>query len=642
MRETNTQTSAFLLRNIQLIHPEDLRNIRILSLDLQEEENKEQTKYKKLPIDDYLEAIIESVHYNQATIVVAGTGVGKSSQVPKALMQEGYTVIVTQPRRVAARSLAKRVSAELGQEIGEDVGYATAIDRKYSPNTRVIFATDGLVLAKELAEENPDRNLVLIIDEVHEFNKNIEALLQLAKIKSQRYDCKVVLMSATMNSENLSEFFDNAPIIEVPGNAFPVKIVEKRNVQLEEFAKKILRRQENTLIFQPGIGEVESLVEELNKEKTRTDSKVTVLPLHSKLTPSEQSKCLEEHPDGVIVVATNIAQTSLTIPNIQVVLDSGLEKNIIVLNGEEVLVTKEISQADSNQRKGRTGRTTEGIYFYFCGKPIDKLEKFPTPEIQRSSLEDFALAIASTGENIRKLKFFHKPNKENLDYAVKKLQEFKLLDEQEKITNLGKEIAKLPVNFRTALMILDAINYGVLDQMLSIAAIIENRGIRDSNSAVNLQEFIEIDQDSDLLTEVNLFNYACQVSFDVVNKNGDYESLQEGLTSIGVNTHSFLKVLQSRHHLVDIMKKDFPLNIPHNGTKEDVLKIIQNAFIDLVFIKASIDGVFQKDGEDTSRILSRNSLINREIQRIVGIPFSILKFEQKLPTRLISFATNAN
>jgi len=308
-----------------------------------------------LPIEKFRADIVTAVEENSVVIITAETGAGKSTQVPQFLLEAGYDLVITQPRRLAARSVAERVAEEIGEELGQTVGFRTAIDRQDSSATRCLFCTDGLALVRELVGQNEG---ILVLDEVHEWNENMEVLVAwVKKAIAAGSDMKVVLMSATLEAEKLSAFFDGAPVISVPGRTFPVTVQEP-GMRLIDDVKTLVEQGRNVLVFQPGKQEIQDVCYALEQ----ADVNAEVLPLHGQLSPPDQKLCFAHYGRPKVVVSTNVAQTSVTIDDIDAVVDSGMERRIELANGVEGLYLKPISLADSAQRKGRAGRVKPGVY----------------------------------------------------------------------------------------------------------------------------------------------------------------------------------------------------------------------------------------------------------------------------------------
>ncbi len=274
----------------------------------------------ELPIAQYKEAILDTVANNQVTIIVAETGAGKSTQGPQYFLEAGYRFVITQPRILAARSLAERVAGEFGCELGGLVGYRTARERKDSKDTKCLFCTDGLALVRELG--GVEGYNLIILDEVHEWSINIETLVAwYKKALGTNPKLKLVLMSATIDAEKLSTYFGGAPIVKIPGRLFPVTEIRPSGKILEDDAIRLLKEGRNVLIFQPGKKEIGETIDLLRASGVNAE----VLPLHGELSPAEQALCFQTYGRPKCVVSTNVAQTSVTIPDIDAVVDPAPE-----------------------------------------------------------------------------------------------------------------------------------------------------------------------------------------------------------------------------------------------------------------------------------------------------------------------------
>ena len=319
----------------------------------------------ELPISSRRQDILKAVDDNQVTIVVAETGAGKSTQVPQYLAEHGYEkVIVTQPRILAARNLSTRVREEWALRTHQDgdqlIGYRTAHERNDNPNTVILYCTDGLQLVRELTGSGANDRQILVLDEIHEWNENMEVLIAWAKKRCQEdAHFKVVIMSATIETRSLATYFGTQAIIDVPGRSYEVAKRRGKGV-VEEILKESETHSSNMLVFLPGKAEIENVAAMIKAKAVAKG--VPVIPLHSQLEVTLQQQAFASYPHGKVILSTNIAQTSVTIDDIDVVIDSGLERRSEVQSGVEGLFIAQISQADCLQRAGRAGRTKSGIY----------------------------------------------------------------------------------------------------------------------------------------------------------------------------------------------------------------------------------------------------------------------------------------
>jgi ATP-dependent helicase HrpA len=388
----------------------------------------------KLPIYERRDEILASVATSQVTIITAETGAGKSTQVPQFLAQAGYTkIIVTQPRILAARNLSARVKQEYSLHLGKDatslVGYRTAHERDDDTDNVILYCTDGLQLVRELTGSGIRQKQVLVLDEVHEWNENMEVLVAWAKKRcAAEPHFKLVLMSATIEANNLAKYFGAAGPIEVSGRSHPVDMKVGDDLVDEIVAQASGSSAKNILVFLPGKAEIDDIAKILSKELRG----IPVFPLHGQLEPEQQQLAFEHHSGGKIVLSTNVAQTSVTIDDIDTVIDSGLERRSEVRSGVEGLFIAEVSKAGIMQRAGRAGRTKPGVYILAklggmpCA-PIDKRPDFGVPEIVRKHIDRLVLRLAAVGIDIETLEFFHSPSRSTIKLAKQTLLSLAML-----------------------------------------------------------------------------------------------------------------------------------------------------------------------------------------------------------------------
>lgn len=483
----------------------------------------------KLPITSFRQQIVETIRQNSVVIITADTGAGKSTQVPQFLLEEGWNIVVTQPRRLAAQSVAQRVAEEMGEKLGRRVGYRTSDARVDSAETQCLFCTDGLALVRELMQNSTYQ--ILIIDEVHEWNTNIEVLIAWTKQQIDKgANYKLVLMSATLESEALSSYFHGAPIISVPGKMFPVTEIAPGE-SIESDAVQLLRRGRHVLIFQPGKAEIRRTVEAL---KAQLGSQAEVLPLHGDLSPQEQAGCFKHPAKPTCIVATNIAQTSVTVPFIDAVIDSGEERRVELAYGIEGLYVRTTSMADRNQRKGRAGRVKNGIYIDHCS--ASRRSEFPKAEILRSRLDQLVLRFASIGIDLGELTFFHQPDLEEIREDRKILRFLRCIDDEGRVTELGQRIAMLPISVRCGRMLVEAESLGVVDDTLTLIAILEGGEITDRKNLV-WRRICPDEKSSDLFAQLAVYKVV--------------DGLPAGdLSEYGVINSSFAKIKALRTKLV--------------------------------------------------------------------------------------------
>jgi ATP-dependent helicase HrpA len=456
----------------------------------------------ELPITAHVQAIARAI-YDHPVIVVAGeTGSGKTTQLPKIALAMGRGLAarigVTQPRRIAATSVAQRVAKELDVQLGKEVGYKIRFSDRTSPSTYVKFMTDGILLAEIQGDPLLRAYDTLIIDEAHERSLNIDFLLgYLARLVTKRKDLRVIISSATLETERFSAFFGGAPIIEVSGRAFPVEVffreAQKSETDVVEMVANCIEEiteidpREDILVFLPGEREIRETMDELHSHGL---PRTVVLPLYGRLPVAEQQRVFSPMQERRIVLATNVAETSLTIPGIVYVVDTGLARvnRYHPRTGVTSLQIETISRASAEQRKGRAGRVRSGVCFrLYEQKEFESRAAYTDPEILRVGLAGVILQMKSLGiGDIREFPFLDPPPKKAVEEGYRVLEELSAIDEQGELTEIGKQLSRLPLDPRLGRMILAAQHEGSLAEVIVIASAL---GVQDPRERpLNLQK----------------------------------------------------------------------------------------------------------------------------------------------------------
>jgi hypothetical protein len=469
-----------------------------------------------LPIAGFKDEIIASIDKNQVTIITAETGAGKSTQVPQYLAEHGYEkIIITQPRILAARNLSLRVRDEWtgrhGGERPEQIGFRTARERDDTEDTVILYCTDGLQLVREVVGLGTTKNQVLILDEIHEWNQNMEVLIAWAKKRClEDKTFKLVVMSATIEAESLASYFGAGMPITVPGRSFPIAMRHGEDLIREIVSQLEKPHVRNLLVFLPGKSEIENVLKSISyAAETRN---VPIFPLHSQLLPEEQQLVFAHHPQGKVILSTNIAQTSITIDDIDMVIDSGLERRIHIENGVEGLFIAQVSRADSLQRAGRAGRTKNGDYILASYErmpclPIDSRPAYAMPEILRTHLDRVILRLANVGIDIEELEFFHAPSIPAIQHAKQTLQNLHAITETDTITPIGQRMERYPVESRYARMLVESEGFSneVRQKLAAVIAIQEVGGIiRGGSKYLGWRKFTNQTK-SDLLAQYEVY-----------------------------------------------------------------------------------------------------------------------------------------
>ncbi|GAB3634071.1 ATP-dependent RNA helicase HrpA [Microbacterium shaanxiense] len=498
----------------------------------------------ELPVSAARDEIADAIRDNQVVVVAGATGSGKTTQLPKICLELGRTNIAhTQPRRLAARTIAERIAEELHVELGGAVGYKVRFTDKVSDATKVALMTDGILLNEIHRDRLLRRYDTIIIDEAHERSLNVDFLLgYLTRILPERPDLKVIITSATIDPESFAAHFaaadgTPAPIIEVSGRTFPVEIRYRAPSEDESedevsaivTALRELDReaQGDVLVFLPGEAEIRDAADAVRAAYASSRSPVEVLPLYGRLSAAEQHRVFEpSRVAGVrrrVVLATNVAETSLTVPGIKYVIDTGTARISRYSNRSKVqrLPIEPISQASANQRSGRAGRTSDGIAIRLYGEDdFEKRAEFTEPEVLRTSLASVVLQMLSLGfGDIAAFPFLTPPDSRGIKAAFDLLTELGAVDlgrDTPRLTRIGRDIARMPIDPRFARMLLEAQKNGVAEPVLAIVAGLTIQDVRERPSqeapqgvrdAAERMHARFTDPTSDFLATLNLWNH---------------------------------------------------------------------------------------------------------------------------------------
>ncbi|PFH56763.1 hypothetical protein XA68_16035 [Ophiocordyceps unilateralis] len=447
-----------------------------------------------LPAFAVREDLLRVIRENQVTIVVGETGSGKTTQLTQFLLEHGYgrngLIGCTQPRRVAAMSVAKRVAEEMEVRLGNTVGYAIRFEDCTSKETVIKYMTDGVLLRESLNEPNLDRYSCIIMDEAHERALNTDILMGLfKKIIQRRRDLKLIVTSATMNAKRFSDFFGGAPEFTIPGRTFPVDVMFHRS-PVEDYVDQAVQQvlaihvsmdAGDILVFMTGQEDIEITCELIQKrlDALNDPPKLSILPIYSQMPADLQAKIFDRAPPGVrkCIVATNIAETSLTVDGIKYVVDAGFSK-LKVYNpkmGMDTLQITPISQANSSQRSGRAGRTGPGQAFRLYTDKAFKEELYPQtiPEIQRTNLSNTVLMLKSLGvKDLLDFDFMDPPPQDTISTSMFDLWALGALDNLGELTELGRKMSAFPMDPSLAKLLITADEEGCSEEMITIVSML--------------------------------------------------------------------------------------------------------------------------------------------------------------------------
>ena len=583
------------------------------------QQNVPKLHYPDLPVTDKRHDIAEAIRKHQVVIVAGETGSGKTTQLPKICMEAGRGVQGmighTQPRRLAARTVAARIAEELQCELGSHVGYKVRFHDQVNENSYVKLMTDGILLAEIQSDRMLMQYDTLIIDEAHERSLNIDFILgYLKQLLPKRPDLKLIITSATIDPQRFSRHFGNAPVIEVSGRTYPVD-VRYRPWQDEEDSDPLqglfnavdelcTEGLGDILIFMNGEREIRDTADALRKRNLRDTE---ILPLYSRLSNTEQNRIFSQHAGRRIVLATNVAETSLTVPGIRYVIDPGTARISRYSYKTKVqrLPIEAISQASANQRKGRCGRVAAGICIRlyseqdFLGRP-----EFTDPEILRTNLASVILQMLALGlGDMSRFPFVEAPDSRHIKDGLRLLEELGAIngsiDGQHplRLTPLGRQLARVPLDPRLARMVLAAPQFGCLEEILIITSALSIQDPRerpmDKQQASDEKHRRFEDKDSDFQAFLNLWNYV-QEQQQTLSQNQFRKQCQKEFLS-----YLRLREWQDIHYQVRQATRELSLTINQDAAPEQA--------INSAILTGLLSHIGMKDGDKSEYIGARNA-----------------------------------
>lgn len=573
--------------------------------------------YKTLPVYAQKERILAALKNSQVVVVQSPTGSGKTTQIPVILHEAGYDkngiIAVTQPRRIATLSVSQFIAEQLGTKYPGLVGYKMRFEDETDETTKIKIMTDGILLQEMKLDPLLMKYCVLMVDEAHERSLNIDFVLGLLKrILVERPDFKVIVSSATLNTQVFSEYFGGAPIVTIDTVTYPVTTIfdppkiaastmsagsrDELMEKISDITERVVTDDSDDgaiLIFLPGERSIKDCIEKLSTSSF--SSKIFLLPLYSRLSKEEQERVFFPPPKGKkkIIIATNIAETSVTIADVTTVIDSGLAKLSYYDNKTFTtsLIETKVARASCDQRRGRAGRVRAGTcYRLYNRKDFEKRDIFTTEEIFRTDLSDVVLQMADLGINdFEGFDFISQPGKKGILGAVKTLRMLDALDKDNGLTNIGRLMTKFPVEPRISRILSEAINSypAVIDECLVAAAFLS------TNSPFVLPQGEELqareahhtfnDKDGDFVSYLKLFR-----EFDkFFNEYGSYSqmALDQYCNKHYLDCRVMLEIRNVKEQLGEIITA---MNIPisSGGATEDYLTCIAKGMVQFVAVKA--------------------------------------------------------
>jgi len=462
----------------------------------------------ELPVSGRIDEICAAITAHPVIVVCGETGSGKTTQLPKACLQAGRGIAGlighTQPRRIAARTVAARLAEELGVALGAQVGFKVRLAEAGSDDSLIRVMTDGILLAEIHGDPMLRRYDTLILDEAHERSLNIDFLLGfLKRLLPRRPDLRLIVTSATIDPGRIAAFFGGAPVIEVSGRSWPIELRYRPPaadpdddldpdlmagvaMAIDELQREPVANRGDVLVFLPGEREIRDAAEML-----RRNGEAEVLSLYSRLSWAEQQRVFGRGARARIVLATNVAETSITVPGIRAVVDSGLARMARYSPRSKILrlPIEPISQASANQRMGRCGRIGPGICIrLYAQEDFDAREEFTPPEILRTNLARVILQMAALGlGDIEDFPFPDPPDSRLVSDGYRLLGELEAIDAERRLTSLGESIARLPVDPRLARMLAEASRHGALTELLTLSAFLSIQDPRERPTGMQPQ-----------------------------------------------------------------------------------------------------------------------------------------------------------
>jgi len=602
---------------------------------------------KSLPIWQVQSEIVESLRAAHRLVLVAPTGSGKSTQVPQMVLDAGLAgdkqIIVLQPRRVAARTVAARVAWERNVVLGEEVGYQVRFDDHTSLGTRICFITEGILL-RWLQDDPTLANVgAILFDEFHERNLLSDVALALVKQLQahKRPDLHLLVMSATLDAQPVKKYLDDCPICISEGRSYPVQVQyidykDERNIteQAADAVEKIINAHEpgDILVFMPGMAEINATIGALHS--IRVSEKLLCIPLHGELTPDQQDLAFKPSDRRKVVVATNVAETSVTIDGVCSVVDSGLARvaRYDAERGISTLHIEEISRASSDQRKGRAGRTAPGVcYRLWTESGHSNRPERNTPEIQRADMAEVVLLLHSLGiKHAAGFDWLDKPDPVAVERAEMLLHTLGALrpaasgnDDpdadhvQSDLTSIGRQMMRLPMHPRYSRMLVEAQKRGCVSAAALCAALVSGRDLltrigRDEKHIAENRELFEGSQDSDFFTLMRAYQFARKNGFNI-----------DLCRRYGINARSAREIEQTYLQFVEICRRQkfheiSPDEAPPKTDDTSLQRCLMTGFIDQLCIRRD-KGTLECDlNEGRTGTLMRESVVQQSSLFVVA------------------------
>jgi ATP-dependent helicase HrpB len=585
---------------------------------------------RSLPIWQIHTQIIDALTQGSRLVLVAPTGSGKTTQTPQMILDSGLSgdkmIVVLQPRRVAARSVAARVAWERNVKLGAEVGYQIRFEDRTSLGTKICFVTEGILLRWLQDDPNLSDVGVILFDEFHERNLLSDVALGLVKDlqKSRRPDLKMLVMSATLEAQPVAKYLEDCPILISEGRQYSVEVrfldLDDRQPPPDQAAHAIEAivnsgEQGDILVFMPGMGEINQTINAARSARTKEN--LAFIPLHGDLPPEEQDRAFAPNELRKVIVSTNVAETSVTIDGVRHVVDSGLARisRYDSERGISTLLVEEISRASAEQRKGRAGRTAPGTCHRLWSESnhLNRPER-NTPEIQRADLAEVVLLLHSLGiKHAATFDWLDKPDSTAVERAEKLLITLGAITPKPEdatagdLTDIGRKMLRLPMHPRYSRMLIEASGRGCVNEAAMCAALVSGRDLmmrlsRDEKHIAEARELFEASQISDFYTLMRAFQFARKNNFSV-----------ESCRRYGIHAQTARQVAQTYDQLIQIVEQQ---RLDHAGCSADpnALPICLTAgFIDQLCVRRD-EGTLDCDlTEGRKGVLARESVVTSKL-----------------------------
>jgi ATP-dependent helicase HrpB len=550
---------------------------------------------RDLPIFELEAKLADALRRQPRLVLQAPTGSGKSTQIPQMMLDQGLAgageIVVLQPRRLPARMLAARVARERGAKLGDEVGYQIRLDRVFSEKTRIRFVTEGILLRQMLADPKLRGIGAIVFDEFHE--RHLYGDISLARAldlqERHRPDLRLIVMSATLDSAALAKYLAPCEVLTSAGRMHPVAVehLEKSlgdwpvwDAAAHAFEQLAAETEGDALVFMPGAYEIQRTIAALRE--TRAGKKCHILPLHGELPVADQDAAMARYDQRKIIVSTNVAETSLTIDGVRLVIDAGLARiaRFDPYRGINTLLIEKISRASADQRAGRAGRTAPGrcLRLWTEREHGDRAAQ-ELPEVRRLDLAEVVLTLKASGvEDVRAFRWLEPPDPKSLDRALTLLADLGALDPRETITDLGRRMLAFPLHPRYARMLLAAHDYGCVRAVALVAALTQGRNLlrRAENKQIenDREEMLGGDASSDLAVLTRAHAYAAARRFD-----------PNACRQLGINTIAAREAAALSEQFIDIAQDEGLDVAPRDPSSEAIARCVLAGFPDHVAMR---------------------------------------------------------